>query len=290
MAGPQWLDGAERMPSSHDGGSMLGGPPRWVWHTYEAGYGLTAHNGARGLVAAGNEVHFVFHPQSGDIVQLLPAGVAARGLRNATGGVQTNRMGAVCLQVEVVARAARPWTGDLTDAGRAGLARLVGFARAHGIPDVWPAGSPPRYPPGDGNRSASIWATRGGHYGHSQVPENDHGDPGAIDPRVLFAAAPAMTAAATAATSTGGSMDLYRDSTGRIWDAGPAGRRYVTDPEVVAAYQSTGRRVAAISDRALATIPRLPDDGLAGLARIVGEVSAAVEGLRAALSPQAPPG
>jgi hypothetical protein len=185
MAGPDWLDGAARVAGS--GGMMLGGPPRWVWHTYEAGYSLTALNGAKGLVSAGNDVHFTFHPLTGDIVQMLPASQSGKGLVNTAGGVQTNRMGTVCIQVEVIARAARPWTGDLTAAGRAGLARLIGFARAHGIPDVWPAGPPPVYPPGSGNRSASIWTTRAGHYGHSQVPENDHGDPGALDVRALFA-------------------------------------------------------------------------------------------------------
>jgi len=183
-----WLTGiTAAIPSTHNGGSMIGGPPRWVWHTYEADpKGLTAERGARGLIAAGNEVHFTFNPLSGSIVQLLPAGVAGRGLRNTGGGVQTNRMGAVCLQVEVIAYAEHPWTGYLTTAGKAGLAKLVGFARAHGIPDVWPAGPPPAYPPGTGTRSATTWTTKAGHYGHSQVPENTHGDPGAISVKTLF--------------------------------------------------------------------------------------------------------
>lgn len=190
MAASDWLPGVVRVESSHNGGSMVGGPPRFVWHTYEAPYSLSAERGARALVAAGNEVHFTFHPITGDVVQLLPASVAGRGLKNAAGGVQTNRMGSVCLQVEVIARAARPWTADLTGAGRAGLARLIRFARLHGIPDVWPAGRPPAYPPGDSARSAAVWTTRAGHFGHSQVPENDHGDPGALDVKVLFTTEP----------------------------------------------------------------------------------------------------
>jgi hypothetical protein len=189
MSASDWLAGATRIEGSGSG-AMTGGPPRWVWHTYEAGYSLTAANGARGLISAGNDVHFTFHPISGEVVQILPASAGGKGLLNAAGGVQTNRMGTVCIQVEVIARAARPWTLDLTGAGRRGLALLVGFARAHGIPDVWPAGPPPAYPPGSGNRSPSIWTSRAGHYGHSQVPENDHGDPGALDVRALFAAVP----------------------------------------------------------------------------------------------------
>jgi hypothetical protein len=166
---------------------MVGGPPRWVWHTYEAGYGLTVRDGALALIRAGNEVHFVFNPITGQIAQLLPARLAGRGLKNAVGGVQTNRRGSVCLQVEVIARANRPWTGDLTRAGMDGLRRLVAFGRAWGIPDVWPAGPPPAYPGGSSPRNPLIWHNRAGHYGHSQVPENDHGDPGAIDTKKMFA-------------------------------------------------------------------------------------------------------
>lgn len=185
-----------RTTSSHDGGSMLGGPPRWVWHTYECGYNWSAERGARGLVSAGNECHFVFHPRTGAVAQVLPANRAGRGLRNLRGGVQTNRYGSVCLQVEVIGRARRPWTADLTSAGVEGLARLLEFGRSHGIPDVWPAGSPPAFvkrrgywmnvpePP----RSVSAWTDEGGHFSHSQVPENTHGDPGAIDVGVMFAA------------------------------------------------------------------------------------------------------
>jgi hypothetical protein len=196
MAGPPWLDGAARVEAS-DGGTLVGGPPRWVWHTYEADPArLSAQAGARALRAAGNSVHFVFNPLSGDIAQMLPASQSGRALKNAAGGVETNRMGAVCLQVEVVGFASQPFTALLTQAGRAGLARLVGFARAHGIPDAWPAGPPPAYPGGHSVRSAAIWAGHAGHYGHSQVPENDHGDPGAIDVRVLFATADPVLAEA----------------------------------------------------------------------------------------------
>lgn len=187
-----WLPGVPTLPSSHDGGSMAGIGLRWVWHTYEAPYQLTALQGAKSLVRAGNEVHFVFHPVSGDIVQVLPANRAGRGLVNKPGGVQTNRQGLVCIQVEVVAFAKRPWTLDLTPAGRQGLAKLVTYGRELGIPDVWPAGPPPAYPSGRSSRSVSDW-NKSGHFGHSQVPENSHGDPGAIDTKVLFSAAPQPT-------------------------------------------------------------------------------------------------
>ena len=47
-------------------------------------------------------------------------------------------------------------------------------------------GAPKAYPSSygldNGDRDPKVWAAHGGHYGHSQVPENLHGDPGAIDP------------------------------------------------------------------------------------------------------------
>lgn len=173
-----WLD-VTRITSNHNGGSMVGGPPRMVWHTFEAPASLSAAEGARRLIADGHEVHFVLHP-AGGLVQILPASVAGRGLKNVTGGVQTNREGSVCIQVEVIAYAADPFTRHLTTQGLADLHRLVGFARAHGVADVWPNGAPP-VAGHDGLRSADTWISRSGHYGHSQVPENDHTDPGAID-------------------------------------------------------------------------------------------------------------
>ena len=146
---------------------MVGGPPRWVWHTFEAPYTLSAMSAARYLLQHGIEVHFTWNPKTGDVVQILPASRAGRGLRNLSGGVQTNRQGQVCLQVEVVGYAAHPFTSALTKAGREGLARLIDFARGHGIPDVFPAGPPPVHPGGHSPRSKTTWLTRAGHFGHS---------------------------------------------------------------------------------------------------------------------------
>jgi peptidoglycan hydrolase-like protein with peptidoglycan-binding domain len=49
------------------------------------------------------------------------------------------------------------------------------------------------------NRSAGVWDTRSGHYGHSQVPENDHTDPGPM-PNLFGTAAPSGGGAGTGTT------------------------------------------------------------------------------------------
>jgi hypothetical protein len=63
------------------------------------------------------------------------------------------------------------------------IARLCRWIeKAHGVPQVWPNGfvrwSRSSADPGGHNRDAMNWDRKGGHYGHSQVPENSHWDPG----------------------------------------------------------------------------------------------------------------
>jgi len=169
---------------------MTGGPARATWHTFEADpHELSATNGAKRLIADGNEVHFCFNPISGQTVQILSADRAGRGLVNKSGGVETNRMGTRNIQVEVIAYAKDPFTSHLTEAGQLGLWRLVSWMRTQGIPDVWPVGSPPKYDPKVpmvSKRSAYMWTHFPGHFPHSEVPENTHGDPGAVDTRKFF--------------------------------------------------------------------------------------------------------
>lgn len=190
--GTPWIPGAIIVPCSLDGGSMLGDPETGeayaTWHTYESkGYGLSAAEGARRLVAAGHGCTGTFHPVTGQIGQMVPGTRASRTLRNESGGVQTNRAGRFHAQFEVIGDAERPWTDALTDAGREGLGRIMAWLRSWGVPDVWPAGDPPAYPGGSQNRIAPAAS---GHYGHSQWRENTHGDPGRISVAAMFGVQP----------------------------------------------------------------------------------------------------
>ncbi len=177
-----WLNDAKQVKAWQDGGSMTGGPKRVVWHSTENDpYKTTARTIADYLNRVGYQVHIVWNPVTGETIQCIPANRAGRGLRNAAGGVQTNREGDVCVQIEVVARAAHPFT----QYEMKGLPEIMGWVRGLGVPDVWPGGPPPAAP-GTRHVSAKVWTSQAGHYSHSQIPENNHNDPGAIDIKKLF--------------------------------------------------------------------------------------------------------
>lgn len=186
-----WIPGAIVVPCSLDGGSMMGTGEKYATiHTFESkGYNLSAVDGAKRLVAAGNGCTGTFNPVTGQIAQMVPGNRASRTLRNLSGGVQTNRAGSFHAQFEVIGDAARPWTQDLTDAGRIGLAKIIAWLDSWGVPRIWPAGNPPAYPGGYQNRIAP---GPSGYYGHSQWKENTHGDPGAIDLYAFFNEGPVV--------------------------------------------------------------------------------------------------
>jgi hypothetical protein len=181
-------------------GAFAGGPFKIVHHTTEG----STYAGARSAFASNkSDPHFTVE---GDrIFQHIDTAQTARALRNAPGGVQTNRDSAV--QIEVVGFAGR--AKDVTTLKA--VARLCRWIEGqHGVAQRWPNGAPRvstnGRDPGGHNRNATTWDAEGGHYGHSQVPENTHWDPGytaaelaIVTPDAPFAApapAPAMAVAA----------------------------------------------------------------------------------------------
>jgi hypothetical protein len=119
------------------------------------------------------------------IYQHVDTSEGARALRNAPGGVETNRDSAV--QIELVGFAHLPKNPKALE----NLARLCRWIEAvHGIPRVWPSGFPlpakNGKDPGGHNRDPKTWDTQSGHYGHSHVPENTHWDPGYSGAEVDF--------------------------------------------------------------------------------------------------------
>ncbi|WP_406215009.1 peptidoglycan-binding protein [Streptomyces decoyicus] len=182
-SGPAYISGAARLGDQSIGGAMdhPESGARFTWHTTEspAGGSYLTSIGAY-LIRVGAEPQVIYDPATDKLGQFGPLNQSGRALKN-DGARRTNREGKVNIQVEVLGRAATPWTNGFDPAKKPNFQKLLAAGRAWGIPDVWPAGKPPAYPSGSSSRSRSVWQEKGGHYGHSQVPGNDHGDPGAID-------------------------------------------------------------------------------------------------------------
>lgn len=184
-----WLPGAERIPL--DSAPMVGdGGARTIWHyTGDRDASASApqdivpfanlrayfRDGGRGMAPT-----LLWDPFTGKVVQYFSATSRAKAVQNQPGGVETNRKGNVCVQIEVLffpyCRVNGRVYATIADTPCKGLDQIMRWLRSWGVPDVWPMGRPN----GSSQRNASTWNSRPGHYGHSQVPENDHTDPGVM--------------------------------------------------------------------------------------------------------------
>ncbi|MFI9194136.1 peptidoglycan-binding protein [Streptomyces californicus] len=204
-SGPAYIDGVVRFGGQSIGGAMdtPGNPPRFTWHTTESPAGRSYfYSIAAYLIRVGAEPQVIYDPESDLLGQLGPLTKSGRALRN-DGSRRTNREGKVNIQVEVLGKAASPWTKGFDPAKKPNFRKLLAAGRAHGIPDTWPAGKPPvsAAAAAKAGRNRSTWQSKGGHYGHSQVPGNDHWDPGAIDTSIV----PGKPSSSGGSTGSGGS-------------------------------------------------------------------------------------
>lgn len=128
---------------------------------------------------AGVAPHIIWDPFGGHFTQLVPANSRSKSVADQPGGTRTNRAGSVVIQIEAVffpyCRVGGKVFPRLVDTPCKGWPELNAWVKSWGVPDAWPMGRPVNY---DSNRSESVWETHAGWYGHSQVPENDHQDPG----------------------------------------------------------------------------------------------------------------
>ncbi|WP_326812104.1 peptidoglycan-binding protein LysM [Streptomyces scopuliridis] len=188
--GEIWIKEAERMGGGSIGGAMdtPSAPGRVVWHTTESGVGNASFNAVgKYLTNVSSEPHILYDPSTDRLGQYGPLNQSARALKN-DGSTRTNRTGKVCIQIEVLGRAASPFTKTWRPGTN--FKALMRAIRSWGVPDVWPAGALAASYAAASRRPRDTWATKGGHYGHSQIPGNDHWDPGNIDRAAIFAAAP----------------------------------------------------------------------------------------------------
>jgi hypothetical protein len=146
-------------------GSYLNAPPRGVIHTTE-GSGLPRYSGS--------QPHFTIDAKAGKVWQHQDVHLAAKALENRPGGVETNRLN--CVQIEVIqfARNGSNWT----DAEYQNLGRLMRWIEGErGIPRRSGVSFESRWH----GMSPTAWLSFSGWCGHQHVPENAHWDPGPIN-------------------------------------------------------------------------------------------------------------
>ncbi|WP_053740171.1 peptidoglycan-binding protein [Streptomyces sp. NRRL WC-3618] len=186
-SGPAYIDGVTRLGDQRIGGAMDTPlePPRAVWHTTESPAGGDYFTSvAAFLIRAGVEPQVIYCPVTDRLGQFGPLNLSSRALKN-DGTKRTNRTGKVCIQIEVLGRASAPWTKGFDPKAKPNFQRLLTAIRAHDIPDVWPVGALPATAAAATERPRTTWENKGGHYGHSQIPGQDHWDPGALDTEIV---------------------------------------------------------------------------------------------------------
>nr|WP_051049515.1 hypothetical protein [Nocardiopsis kunsanensis] len=143
-----------------------------------------ARSEAERLVSEGRAPHLVWHPLSGETVQILAATRRSElplgETRYYEQYVDHADEGRVCLVVAVVARRSVPFT----DGPMLGLTAIMDWLGSWGVVRRWPSG-PPGTEVADRDRLARertvrMWA-RGGHFGHDQVPGSHLPGPGLLD-------------------------------------------------------------------------------------------------------------
>ncbi|MFJ4684700.1 peptidoglycan-binding protein [Streptomyces sp. NPDC088789] len=183
-----WLPGAERFPLSDPAPTDTQYAPRAIWHitwdknaSADKPVDLVPFNRLVQYFTGGGKSaapHLLWDPFTGRTAQFYPASSRAKSVVDAPGGTRTNRTGRVCLQIETLffphCRVVGKTYATVRDTPAKGLDKILAWTRSWGVPDAWPMGSPSW----KADRSQSTWETKGGHYGHSHVPENQHNDPG----------------------------------------------------------------------------------------------------------------
>jgi hypothetical protein len=174
-----------------------------VWHSTE-GTSLPSYDGGS------NAPNFTAKPDfaAKRLVwyQHFDFDVSSRALVNKAGGVQTNTLNVV--QVEIVGTCDpathKRWgttphlyTPELPDWVIRDLAAFAKWAHDnHGVPltsNVTFKAYPSSYGSNGVRMSADKWNSFTGHCGHQHVPENDHGDPGAFPMAAILARAKGAT-------------------------------------------------------------------------------------------------
>lgn len=180
----RWIKEAEDLKSNGQSGTMSRNHSgvKVTWHvTVSPSGGHWFDSMHRTLTNKRAEPHILYDPLTDRLGQYFPFDRSARALAN-DGDRPTNRDGKINIQIEVVAQ-----PDGFTDYWKPGpnYKALMRAIRSWGIPDQWPAGRLSQHGNDGVSRSWSNYR-KSGHFGHCNVPGNNHWDPGPIDQAAIF--------------------------------------------------------------------------------------------------------
>jgi hypothetical protein len=281
-----WCPGAVRSPQPGGGGLDTSLPPRTIWHiTWDA----LKPDGSQPEFSAvsgylknvGYCPTIMWNPFTGYMEQYYPASESARAL------VAWNQDGAANVQVEVFFTPGCVVGGvkyaTVADTPLVGFDTLLAWMDSLNIPRVWPLGSPQW----SGNsRDPLIWNAQAGHYGHCNVPDNTHTDPGPMPSlnRAGITAQGAITPQED--TLSQAEVDqIYKFTMTRIQQAQDATIKAILDelkPWIQGSDNKTGDRVIMDARAQIAAVPnavlnaqfKLADGTVTNLAGILSAINA----------------
>jgi hypothetical protein len=181
-----WYPAANKANPGRDAGTFISTyKKKGVIHKTEG----SSVSGAIGAYRSANSWPHFTVGTAGDVHQHLALSRAGRALQNLSGGVETNRGGAI--QIELVGYSKN---ASLPSAQELAMKALMRWIEANaGVQQYGPRfGGQEQY--GQRNPfefSHSYWISFNGWCGHQHVPENSHWDPGALDLSRLLVQAPA---------------------------------------------------------------------------------------------------
>lgn len=184
-----WMPGAEKLDVGDHAPTDQQYPAKVIAHitwdesaTAAKPVALVPYENLKGYFTGGGKgvaPHILWDPFTGRFAQFYPADSRSKSLVDLSGGTRTNRAGKVVIQIEALFFPYCEVDGKvyakLTDTPLKGWDKLSAWIKSLGIVEIWPMGKPVDF---SSDRDEHVWETQGGWYGHQQVPENTHQDPG----------------------------------------------------------------------------------------------------------------
>lgn len=207
----EWTKEAEDLLAVGSSGTPAGGTAKAVLHvTVSPSGGDWFAKMHRVLTAKKAEPHYLYDPRTDRLGQYFALDRSARALATGPGAHSANKTGSRVIQVEVVADADAPFTKSWRPGPN--FRAMMRDIRANGVPDRWIARPARSYADAGGLRvSYADYAAWSGWLGHCHVPGQNgpeegkrfgHWDPGPIDTKAFFAAAPRKAVAVAPGRST----------------------------------------------------------------------------------------